>query len=106
MARLLCVPCLLLAIAIVLLLPLESAAAPPGCTCGYYAQTPWDWAQAGNCEDATAQLISQLTAAISCPEGPGLCSRTNHIGPCHHDVQTGLWQVDGYATYRCWACDE
>lgn len=101
MRRLLGIPCLLVAIAIMLVLPLDSAAAPPGCTCGPTEQTPTLWGQGGSCEEAEADLSSQLNGYVDCSDG--WCTRNLVITTTCYCDETGH-HVAGYIAYRCWAC--
>lgn len=108
MKRLFTLLCVLGVASVALSVPPIAEAAPPGCTCGYADRTPQDWAQAATCEEATAILRAEAYAQIVCPEesnGYGTCSRVLVLtSGCHYDTYTGLQQVDGYVSYKCWAC--
>ncbi|HWM89089.1 MAG TPA: hypothetical protein VNO33_24730 [Kofleriaceae bacterium] len=85
--------------------PPPAKAAPPGCSCGGYENTPQDWAQADSCEQATENLRAQGYAQVDCPDGH--CARGLVLtAGCHWDSFSGKWQVDGYVEYRCWWCEE
>jgi hypothetical protein len=100
---------LLAAVTAALLLPPTSAeAAPPGCFCAGYQNTPQDWATASTCQQARDNLRAEGYALIDCPEsdGYGHCARGLVLtADCHWDPYAGVWQVDGYVEYRCWVCD-
>lgn len=99
----------LAAVATVLYLPPVplAEAAPPGCFCAAYENTPQDWATGATCDQARANLRAEGYALIDCSEsnGYGHCARGLVLtADCHWDPYAGVWQVDGYVQYRCWVC--
>ena len=106
MKRLLSILGILACVLTVLALPpaRRAEAAPPGCSCGGYENTPQDWVQADTCDQARADLRARGYALIDCPDG--YCARGLVLtADCHYDPYAGKWQVDGYVQYRCWWCD-
>lgn len=88
------------------LVPAPAAAAPPGCFCGGFEQTPQDWAYGSSCAQAESNLWAQAAPYIVCEDLPATCGRQNVLtAGCHWDAYTGQFQVDGYVKFRCWWCE-
>lgn len=93
-------------VAALILVPAPAAAAPPGCFCGGWEQTPQDWGYGSSCSEAASNLWAQAEQYIVCVDLPATCGRQNvTTAGCHWDAFTGQFQVDGYVKFRCWWCE-
>ncbi|HYO14652.1 MAG TPA: hypothetical protein VE685_15765 [Thermoanaerobaculia bacterium] len=72
--------------------------------CANPRATPLNWGVGATCQEATNNLRSRASQDIFCGEyGP--CDVTLVItGACWWNDMKGMYQVDGYLTYRCKVC--